>query len=166
MGRRRYFIKGKDRWVRVRKIAGAPGAEHERLKYELEEYAKEREYCIRIDGFPDGSWPDVLMLFIEDERKFIFLGDAKDSEHETARKTETRNRIKGYLEWVKKWVYEDENIIGGTICIMTNSEEAAEDWAEELECIAEEICLEDEYGTLEFEVHKKDENTWLIKNVE
>jgi len=102
---------------------GAPGPEHERLKDELKEWAKEKGFAESDQKLSNNSMPDVLMI-IPDE-KFLFIGDAKDSKTENSKNKKTLERINKYIKEFQKLLNEYS---GGYIAIATNDCDEAKKW--------------------------------------
>lgn len=146
------------------KMAGAPGDEHERLKMELEEWARGLGYTSPAE-FTDGSKPDILL--VKPSNNFLFLGDAKDSAHERATRSSTAQRIFKYLKSYARVLVDrtpgEEPTNGGYIAIATNSSEAAEEWQLMLYYMTILAGISSENGEKpQYEIYQQNERTWII----
>lgn len=114
----------------LRKLAEATiSRTHQRIEKQLIEYANNHYYTTSITP-PKGIDPDVLRLKISGDEKYIFIGDAKNSEHETANNTKSFERIKKYYHLFTGCL--EDSFAGGSFVIGTDTEEAARGWATEL----------------------------------
>lgn len=129
------------------------GDEHLRMRRILKKYAESLGYGLQYDGFPKGSFPDVLLANWNNE---LFMGDAKDSNNETVNKEATTDEISKYLEQYS-FLMENSDIKGGAIAIITNNEFAASEWEEWLE----DKCAEYDISA-SFEVIKLPNSTFII----
>jgi hypothetical protein len=111
------------------------GPEHERLKTELEEWAKKKGYDKNGPRF-ESSIPDVVLTNQEGNK--LFVGDAKDAEHETVNDEGTISQIKGYVEEFLRFIKNGE-YKGGIFLIATNKQNAAEGWCGLLSELAKTI---------------------------
>ena len=139
-----------------------PGVEHERLVTALVAQAASRGFTFNTRAMAGtGKNPDVVLA--NSPRLCVLVGDAKDANHETARRGDTRNRIEGYVRSITNWTAGDPER-SCYVAIITNSYEAAWEWAIELARMAREANLTRVANglPLEFHVTELDGHTWLI----
>jgi len=134
--------------------AGAPGAEHERLKRDLADWATSEGFVSELPEL-DGGQPDVL----RESGRYLFVGDAKDSRHETPENEETVARLLNYfIEFARR--VKGDAIDGGYVAIATNDQDAAEVWAALIAAVFSVLGIErrDKRGP---GVLYRGENTWI-----
>lgn len=140
---------------------GGPSPEHERLKADLTDWALFKGYSKAYKKFQNGSEPDVLRE--NPQGKYLFVGDAKNSENETADNSETLSRIQTYF---KQFVLllGPERYKGGILAVATNNENEANKWVPVLNTLARAACIVSGSGCLaDFSVVKLDgKMTWII----
>ncbi|HPS31188.1 MAG TPA: hypothetical protein PLZ43_13100 [bacterium] len=138
-----------------------PSPEHERLRNCLVNFAIRLGCSIKCNKLSDDKFPDVLR--ITPNRRYLFLGDAKVSENETARREETVEKIKGYIkEFVE---ISSRKGIRGKIAIATDNIDAAYDWSNKLTILTTIAGLRGFFGELpEFVVLKIDNNTFIVQS--
>lgn len=99
--------------------------EHCRLKAELEDWANYHGYIWNINTLPGGKQPDVLRRALY--HPSLFLGDAKDATNETPNRSDTFERVNGYVQEFGIHL-RNRTYSGGQIAIATNSFPAARNW--------------------------------------
>ncbi len=148
--------------VALLREAGAPQAEHERLKKELATWSTEQKFSIEYTGFKNGPYPDVLRG--TEDRKSLFVGDAKDCNHETCETQDTVTRIKGYFKEFSDLL--TAGWAGGYLAIATNSEAAAMGWVGVLNKMASDVgivgVVNGQKMKPNFKIHHRSSNTWIV----
>ncbi len=134
----------------------AESRDHARLKEVLRQAALANGYAQEIEfGFGE---PDVLLF--DPNRKFLFIGDAKNAENETAFTLSTAFRINRYMRGFS--ALAGQAILGGCFAIATNDEKRAAEWAQTLRTMAMLNGLQTDTGDLlEFRVEQWDAQTWV-----
>jgi hypothetical protein len=137
---------------------GAAGAEHERLKADLAEWAGARGYSKTFNQFSDGSIPDALRA--KPNAPYLFVGDAKDAKTETIDVTDTVSRIGGYI---KNFALLLAQYKGGIIAVATNSAKEAARWLPTLNTLAQAANLTDGTGGQpNFKIDHPKAKTWIV----
>lgn len=142
------------------KEGGRPGAEHRRLEAELKRWAEQNGYREPLDGWADGTKPDVLH---QDGDGCLFVGDAKDAKHETPSNSETRGRIENYVHQFARQLRAGCD--GGVIAIATNGKDAAYEWVDALNQLAREAGItapRRAHPTPDFVVETVDTRTFIV----
>ena len=129
------------------------GKEHDRLETLLKEYAVKKGFNAEVN-FKNGMNPDVLL---QDGKRNLFLGDAKDANNEGPSNTSTANRILGYIKTFAECVSTKE-ISGGYIAIATNDKDAASEWKNWLNAACEDSGL----SNPNFMVEQLSINTFIV----
>ena len=136
----------------------APGAEHERLKSDLAEWAAAIGYKKIFPNFADGSIPDALRA--TEDNQYLLVGDAKDSENETVATSNTMSRIAGYIANFRGLL---SHYKGGRIAVATNSSAEAAKWVPVLNTLAGAACISGGDDTApNFQVLQFKPRTWII----
>lgn len=131
------------------------GQEHERIKKILNAWAVLKGYSQKCKI--TNLQPDVLRIQVNDEKRYLFIGDAKDSKNETSTTKETTERISNYFQRFYSYL-QKKSIENGILALATNSELEANNWIPVLNKIASGVGLTDPA----FEKQKLDNNTWVI----
>lgn len=140
--------------------SGGPGREHERLKEELDNWAKSQGYRDPYSKLAADAIPDVLN---GREKSFLFVGDAKDAESETPEKQETVLRISKYFKEFVKLLGPTGTWRGGILAVATNDKLAAESWTPVLNTLASNARIVSSSGAPpNFTVFQYSSNTWII----
>jgi hypothetical protein len=135
------------------------GAEHERLRGDLDRWALGRGFPHRLDAsLANGGRPDVLR--VDGSRRYLLLGDAKDKANETVQNPATGARIAGYMAEFSGLIGEGD-IRGGYFAIATNGEDEARAWASRLDLLATLQGLSDAEGSPNFRVDRIATATWV-----
>ncbi|MFA7359494.1 MAG: hypothetical protein WC139_00510 [Candidatus Kapaibacterium sp.] len=133
---------------------------HKDLSVELLEYAKGLGFTDAIDTLPSGLNPDVLQF--NSKEKYLFLGDAKNSDNEAPNVSATYDRINKYINEFSDLLAKGV-IKGGLIVIATDNEEIANDWKNSLNVMAMINDLLDSKGFFaKAEIERINDNTWII----
>jgi hypothetical protein len=134
--------------------------EHERIKAELDEWARARlGYEEVISGLPSGRRPDVLRYTRSSHD--LFIGDAKNAENETPSNGATIGRIAGYVIEFSR-LLTGPSVHGGTIAVATNSEAEANDWVTPLTLFCCMSGIVDGDGREpDFRVQRIGDRTWV-----
>lgn len=134
--------------------------EHERLRNRLKAWAESRGFSTELSQLPNGQKPDVLLY--NSSQKWLFIGDAKDSEHETPDRTDTICRVNGYIKEFSRLLGGPE-VRGGFIAIATNDKDAADSWVLRLNWMAimNNLTVANGDGP-DFIVAEVDATTWVI----
>jgi hypothetical protein len=142
-----------------------PGPEHQRLEAVLRRIARDVGFADAFD-FPGAvggdlippPGPEVALQNAEG----VFLGDAKDAEHETAYTEETRRRIYRYMRGLALLLHSGKAKTGAFM-IATNTPDAADAWTRALGLAAAFSELRHVEGRVKaFRVDKYDDSTWLV----
>lgn len=148
-------------FARILREAGAPGAEHERLKAELTQWAIGLGYATVYTRFESGSEPDVLRG--NKEFHHLFVGDAKDASNETVDNADTLKRLHGYfVEYAS--LLGPEAFAGGHLAIATNDGAEASRWCPVLNTLARTANLTGASGARpDFQsVETNPGRTWIV----
>jgi len=134
---------------------------HKSLQSKLEKWAVSKGYSEELPPYnnmwPKNLKPDVLKLTPNQEG--LFVGDAKNSANETAKKGSTVARIINYIGQFS--LLGAKEIAGGTIAIATDDEDSAKAWVTTLNGLASG--LTDKAGKPpNFEVSCYDDDTWIV----
>jgi hypothetical protein len=142
-----------------------PGPEHQRLEAVLRDIARDGGFTDRFDLSsavgrdlipPPG--PEITLRNGED----IFLGDAKDAEHETADNEASRRRIFRYMKGLALLLHSGKAKTGAFM-IATNTPEAADGWTTALSAMVAFSDLRHVEGRVKaFQVFQLDSSTWLV----
>ncbi len=98
-----------------------------------------------------------------DNKIYIFVGDAKDSNNETSSNNETLSRIQNYFcEFAS--LLRQGYCKGGILAIVTNSLESAKEWVPALNILARIANITGENGTPpDFKIENTNPGrTWII----
>ena len=140
----------------------APGPIHESLKEILTSYANQDGYILDPIFELPGCIPDVF--FESQEIDSIFVGDAKDSDHETAETSQTLDRITKYIATVKKSLAEKQYTYV-KFAIATDNKDAIEEWSKTLENLFEEYgFVNKDSQTVSFDV-KQFRGAWITTGI-
>lgn len=142
-----------------RVLGESVGAEHERLKSRLAEWAQSRGFSVTFSRLTSGV-PDVL-LGTDEVPSHLFVGDAKDAENETADVFATWERIRGYIRDFAALIGKTR-IRGGIFAICTNTRKAAERWVPLLNLMAESERLSEGVDPPNFLVTELDAQTFIV----
>lgn len=138
---------------------GRAGATHQRLQGVLKKMAEEDGFTMSFDlgSDPEGILnPDVCG---RNEAGIIFVGEAKDGEHEPASNAHSRWRVGRYLRALAGLIHAGK-VPGGVFVLATNSPSAARGWSRELSLLSVERELHwDDGGG--FTISGSDE-TWFV----
>ncbi|HRQ70517.1 MAG TPA: hypothetical protein PLW78_09490 [bacterium] len=145
---------------RILNETNIPGEEHERLKEVLGNWAKGLGFSIGYASLPSGLRPDVLKS--TSDKKYIFVGDAKDANNETVHNQDTLSRISNYiLEYAT--LLTPNRHAGGIFAIATNSAEAAVEWGKYLNIMTNIAKISGGQGLPpDYKVIKIDEKAWIV----
>ncbi len=113
-------------------------------------------------GFQNGNRPDVLRGTPDD--RYLFVGDAKDSEHETVDNGETVARIASYIRDFAEHL-GNPGYRGGYIAIVTDSLAAAHAWVPALNLLARAACITagSDHRAPNFQVHElRAGQSWIV----
>jgi len=136
---------------------GKPGPEHERLRAELEDWARIRGFTDLYSNLPFGGCPDVLRTTAD--RKYLFIGDAKNAENETCSRLDTHSRILGYAFAFASLL--NKGYYGGYFAIATNDEIAVKDWVADLNDICRSAGISANGNPPDFKIDKINTDTWI-----
>lgn len=139
------------------KEGGAPGPEHERIRKALAGWALARGFVVELKGDLDGKHPDVFRG--DQNGEFVFVGEAKDAENETADNAESLKRFLGYVFSFCDRIRE-ESVAGGLVAMATNDSAEAELWSHVIAAAArvKQVHRADGKGPI---VTKVDDRTWI-----
>jgi len=139
--------------------AGREGLEHRRLRVVLEGVARDRGFDrpFSLGADAEGELnPEVCGINGEGD---LFVGEAKDGDHEPASNVDSRWRVSRYLRAFAGLIHIGK-VRSGVFLLLTNSERVAWGWARELSRWTSECDLHSEEG-MGFGVSGEG-NTWFV----
>ena len=145
----------------------APGVEHERLVAELSKWAAAQGFSSDISDIIrrllKQRRPDVTRTNPPDSAKVqVFIGDAKDSSHETALVPASAERVRGYLKSLRAMMAGGV-AAGGCFALATDDSSDADGWQMLLSIQAAVIGLKDHLGNMvSFQKQQVDPNTYIV----
>jgi hypothetical protein len=142
--------------TRHRLKVAAAGVKHERLRAELDRWAREQGYTAKKPGGLDGKLPDVLRRH---GKGLWFVGDAKDSDNETTSRADSLERIAGYFQSFARRIIGGQ-LRGGLFAICTDTSAAANGWRRLIDVMAAQAGVSRGDGKLA-RVKKIDSQTFI-----
>lgn len=141
-------------------LTKAASDEHDRLQSDLDAWAAGRSFSNSYPALPSGKRPDVLRS--DKEKKYLFIGDAKNAENETCKNAETCDRLDNYFKEFAEFISVGWQ--GGTLAVATNTESDANNWVQVLNTLAMKNRLVNaDQSRAVFRVEKiSSKKTWII----